>query len=143
MKRLTRHVVLALAMSTSLVLVAPAIASAKDGPTPMQEYRLALRAYNAYKHASAVLFKNLNAELANARATEKFALRSAKSPAQRYIAQLDYKETRATDITNWETAQSDLGPQPPLPQLPVVTSAGATTTTTVVASIAHSITTLP
>jgi hypothetical protein len=134
-------VLLGLALVTSLVLDTPMVAGAKVGPTPMQQYRIELQAYNSYNHASAVLFRNLTAALANDRANEKAALKAAKSPAQRYLVQVDYRETRATDIANWETAQMDLGPQPPLPQLPVVTRPSTTTTTA--SSNSHPTTTTP
>jgi len=126
--------VLGLAMATSLVLVTPLIAGAKDAPTPMQQYRVALLSYD---HQRSVINKDFNAAIAYARAVERAALASAKTAVQKSLARNDFNETRATDVVNWETALQNLG-SPPLP--PVATrapnAAGSAPTT-------HPTTTLP
>ena len=120
MKRLARHVVLGLAMATSLMLVTPVIAGAKDGPTPMQQYRTALQTYN---HERSAINNAFNAAIANDRAVERAALDSAKSAAQKYRVRVDFNEARATDVANWETALKNLGtpPQPPVLNHPTTT----------------------
>jgi len=124
-KRLVKHAVLGLAMVTSLVVATPVIASAKDAPTPMQQYRVALQAYN---HQRATINKNFNAAIANDRAIEKSALASAKSAAQKFVARVDFNEARAADVANWETALKNLGTPPQPPTLPLHPTNATTTT---------------
>jgi hypothetical protein len=118
---------LSLAMVFSLALVAPMSASAKSPvPTTIQQYMTALRTYN---HAIFEINLTLHQSIDSAKATERAALRAAKTEAQKYLARTDFYETRATDITNWQTALKNLGP-PPRPPLGGGLPAPTTTTTT-------------
>jgi uncharacterized protein YbjT (DUF2867 family) len=123
--KLAGRTVLTLAMVASLALVAPVIAGAKTlhPPTPLQQYRTALHAYQQAKES---IDLTLHQSIASAKATEVAALSAAKTPAQTFLARVDFNEARATDVANWQTALSNLGPPPQ----PPANNAGPTTGTT-------------
>jgi hypothetical protein len=129
-RKFAGRAVLSLAMVFSLALVVPMSASAKSPvPTTIQQYIAALRTYN---HAVFEINLTLHQSIDSAMATERAALRAAKTEAQKYLARTDFYETRATDITNWQTALKNLGPppQPPLGGGPPPLGGGTPTPTT-------------
>jgi hypothetical protein len=128
-RKFVGRAVLSLAMVVSLALVAPMSAGAKS------PYPGTLRAYN---HAIFEINLTLHQSIESARATEFAALRAAKTEAEKYLARTDFYETRAIDITNWQTALKNLGPPPQPPAgdgLPTLT----TTTSTTVPSPSRSV----
>lgn len=113
-RKLAGRTVLTLAMMASLALVAPVSAGAKTlhAPTPLEQYRTALHAYQQAKES---IDLTLHDSIASAKATEVAALLAAKTPAQTFLARVDFNEARATDVANWQTALSNLvAPTQPL-----------------------------
>ncbi|HEY5121330.1 MAG TPA: hypothetical protein VII84_07110 [Acidimicrobiales bacterium] len=128
MRKFVGRTVLSLAMVVSVALVAPMSAGAKSPyPATIEQYLATLRAYN---HAIFEINLTLHQSIQSARAIEFAALRAAKTEADKYLARTDFYETRATDITNWQTALKNLGPPPQPPAgdgLPTLTTTTSTT----------------
>ncbi len=125
--KFARRSVLTLTVLASLALVAPVSAGAKTPHPPLtiQQYRTALHAYQQAKDA---IDLTLHQSIASAKAAEMAAMAAAKTEAQKYLARVDFNEARATDVANWQTALSNLGP-PPLPPLDYLPILSSTTTT--------------
>lgn len=123
MKRLANRVVLVALVTASLTLGSSTWASAQTPPTPQQRFLAALRVYN---HDLFMINLKFKAAIGNDKAIERAALTAAKSPAQKYLARVDFNEARATDVSNWEADLKKLGPPPQLwmfthPTIPTTT----------------------
>jgi hypothetical protein len=102
-------VVLVALVSASLALGTSTLASAQAPQTPQQKFQAALRLYN---HNLFVINLKFRAAIGNDKAIEVAALAAAKSPAQKYLARVDFNEARAIDVSNWEADLKKLGPPP-------------------------------
>jgi prephenate dehydratase len=136
--RFVRRAVVAGAIVTSLLLATPVIASAKDITYPiattvqqyrseMQDYLSALRAYN---HAVAIIDKNFDTAIAQAKSTETKGLQLAGSAAQKDVVIANYNAAKNLAVTVWQSAIADLGPAPVAPAPFHATGTSTTTTTT-------------
>ena len=116
-----------LAVVASLALVVPVSAGAKTlhPPMTMQQYRAALGAYQQAKDA---IDLNLHKSIVSAKAAEIAAMAAAKTEAQKYLARVDFNEARATDVANWQTALSNLGPPPQVPPNDSLSTVATSTT---------------
>ena len=127
MKKQVKHVVLVLAMVTSLGLVAPALAGAlpalrlTTGATSAQMYRIAVFAYN---HERFLINQAFHLAAAQARKVEIAQLHLAKSAARKSVVRANYREAIVSATTKWQDALAALGnpPQPPVSQRPVTTT---------------------
>ena len=109
MKRLANRVVLVALVCASLALGTSTLASTQAPQTPQQKFQAALRLYN---HNLFVINLKFRAAIGNDKAIEVAALAAAKSPAQKYLARVDFNEARAIDVSNWEADLKKLGPPP-------------------------------
>ena len=92
MKRLVNRVTLVTLVSVSLALGTSTLASAQAPQTPQQRFQAALRLYN---HDLFMINAKFKAAIGNDKAIEMAALAAAKSPAQKYLARVDFNEARA------------------------------------------------
>jgi hypothetical protein len=109
--KLVRRVLAATTALVSLALVVPVVANAHDVLTPQQRYQAALHQYQQKRFTINHDFK---VAIATDVAAEQAALAAATSPAQMYLARVNFSEAKATDVTKWETALNDLGKAPVL-----------------------------
>lgn len=114
MSKFAGRTVVALAMVASLALVTPVNAGAKTvrPPLTMPQYRVA---FHQYQVAKDLIDRTFHDSIALAKATEVAAMAAARTPAQKYLARVDFNEARATDVANWQTALNTLGPPPQSP----------------------------
>ena len=124
MKRLAHRVVLVTVMVASLTLGTSAIVSAHATLTPLQAFQAAQR---LYKHDLFVINHKFNVAILKDKAAELVALSAAQSPAQKYLARVDFNEARANDVAIWEAELKKLGDPP---QLWMFTHLTGTTTST-------------
>ena len=124
MKRLANRVALVTVMVAALTLGTSAVVSAHDTLTPQQAFQAAQR---LYKHDLFVINQKFNIAIAKDKAIEVAALKSAQSPAQKYLARIDFNEARAVEVATWESELKKLGSPP---QLWMFTNPTGTTTTT-------------
>lgn len=127
MKWLANRVVLVTVMVASLTLGTSAIVSAHDTLTPQQAFQAAQR---LYKHDLFVINQKFNVAIAKDKAAELAALSAAQSPAQKYLARIDFNEARANDVAIWEAELKKLGDPPQLWMFTHPTGITTTTTTT-------------
>ena len=124
MKWLANRVVLVTVIVASLTLSTSAVVSAHDVLTPLQAFQAAQRLYD---HNLFVINQKFNVAIAKDKAIELAALNVAQTPAQKYLARIDFNEARAVDVATWESDLKKLGDPP---QLWMFTNPPATTTTT-------------
>ncbi len=128
MSKFVGRAALTLAVVASLALVVPVSAGAKilHPPLTIQQYRAAL---HDYQQALDAINSTLHQSIDSAKATEIAAMAAATTEAQKYLARVDFNEARATDVANWQTALSNLGPapQPPAGYSPPKTTSTTTT----------------
>ena len=126
----TRVVAMAIVIA-SLAVAAPAVAGTK-GPTPLQEYHLALKAYN---HEVAVINKTFATAVKTARANEATALKIAgKNTKKQLRARQAYTAAINVAVENRQSALAALGPPP---QPPVAGDPGSSASTTTTTTLAH------
>lgn len=123
MKWLANRVVLLTVVVASLTLGTAGMVSAHDTPTPLQAFQAAQR---LYKHDLFVINQKFNIAIFKDKSAELAALSAAKSPAQKYLARIDFSEARANDVAAWELDLKKLGNPP---QLWMFTHPNGTTTT--------------
>jgi hypothetical protein len=123
-KTLVKRTALALTVMASLAFLTPALAYAKNppGPTPIQLYRIELKAYD---HSVAVIQKTFVQAIATAKAAKKRGLLAATTPAQKSVVIADYNVAINVATTNRQNALNSL--KKPLP--PAVVHPTTTTTT--------------
>jgi len=111
--KFTTRVLVATVFCTSLVVVAPVVASARgtNPPSPVQLFRAQLRLYN---HERVVIDQTFHAAVVSARQTEVAQLRLAKTPAQKSLVRSDYREAVITAATTRANALNALGAAPTL-----------------------------
>lgn len=123
MKRLVKGAVLALVTVTSLAVVAPLAAYAKNGPlsgptAPAQVYQTALKAYD---QALATIDQTFFTAVASATADEVAGLKVAKTSADKLVVHSNFLEAKAVAIANRQAALITLGdpPNPPVTFRPI------------------------
>lgn len=124
MKWLANRVVVVTVIVASLTLATPAVVYAHDVLTPLQAFQAAQRLYD---HNLFVINQKFNVAIAEDKAVEVAALNAAQTPAQKYLARIDFNEARAVDVATWESDLKKLGDPP---QLWMFTNPPGTTTTT-------------
>lgn len=124
MKTLVKRAVLALAIVASLAFLTPALAYAKNppGPTPIQQYRTELKAYD---HSVAIVQKTFVQAIASAKVAKRRGLLIATTPAQKSVVIADYNVAINVATTNRQNALNSL--KKPLPP-PAIHSPTTTTT---------------
>jgi len=123
-KTLVKRAVLALAMVASLAFLTPALAYAKNPPvpTPIQQYRTELKAYD---HSVAIIQTTFEQAIASAKVAKRRGLLVAKTPAQKSVVIADYNVAINVATTNRQNALNALKkPVPP----PVIHPPTTTTT---------------
>ncbi len=139
MRKLAGRALGALALMTSLALAAPVSVGAKT-PSPIttvQQYRVALHAYVQAKDA---IDATVHRAILAARTAEDVAILAATTPAQIYVARVNFNEVRATDIAAWQAALTKLGPPPRNPLAPTSTTSTTSTTLVSLSFSAHELT---
>ena len=121
MKRFAKGAVLALVTVTSLAVVAPLAAYAKNGPfsvPPAQVYQTALKAYD---QALATIDQTFFTAIASATSDEVQGLKVAKTAADKLIVRTHFLEAKAVAIANRQAALIALGdpPDPPVTFRPI------------------------
>ncbi|HEY5302747.1 MAG TPA: hypothetical protein VIJ86_01670 [Acidimicrobiales bacterium] len=125
MKRLAKGAVVALVTVTSLAVVAPLAAYAKNGPlsglaAPAQVYQAALKAYD---QALATIDQTFFTAIATATTDEVAGLKVAKTAADKLVVHTNFLEAKAVAIANRQSALITLGdpPNPPVTFRPIPT----------------------
>ena len=124
MKRLANRVAQVSVMVVALSLGTSAVVSAHDALTPQQAFQAA---QHLYKHELFVINQRFSIAIAKDKALEAAALKAALSPAQKFVARIDFNEARAVEVATWESELEKLGSPP---QLWMFTNPTGTTTTT-------------
>jgi cytolysin (calcineurin-like family phosphatase) len=123
-KRLVKGAVVALVTVTSLAMVAPLAAYAKNlsfsGLTAPAQYQTALKAYD---QALATIDQTFFTAIASAIAAEAASLKVAKTSAEKLIVRSNFLEAKAVAIANRQAALIALGdpPNPPVTFRPIPT----------------------